>query len=60
LDKQVTALTTNIVANWSYSTGKKEDGSDWDRQDQELVAKLTTIQNFVQQYSSSRKKKQAP
>jgi hypothetical protein len=60
LDKQVVALTTNIVSNWCYHTGKKEDSSDWDMQNKELVAKLKIIQNFAQQFSSSRKKKQAP
>lgn len=60
LDKQVTALTTNIVANWCYHTGKKENGSDWDGEDREFVAKLMIIQDFVQNYSSSRKKKQPP
>ena len=39
---------------------KKEDGSDWDMHDKEFASKLIHIPKFVQQYSSSRRKKQAP
>ncbi|MBE3102757.1 MAG: protein kinase, partial [Bacilli bacterium] len=60
LDKQVVALTTNIVASWCYYTQKKEDESDWTTEDKVLVAKLRMVQGWVQKFSSSRNKKRAP
>jgi len=60
LDKQVTALTTNIKAVWTYHTKKKPDGSDWSLDDHEFVSKIHMVQDWCQRWSSSRGKKIAP
>ena len=43
LDRQVTALTTNIVAIWNYHTNKKADALDLTDKERDMVAKLKEI-----------------
>ena len=43
LDSQVTTLTTNIVAKWTYYTDKKEDASDLTNKERDMVVKLREI-----------------
>ena len=57
LDRQVITLTTNIVANWTYHTGKKADAPDLTDKERDTVAKLKEIQIWVQSFSHLRRKK---
>src|SRR5579875_1612681 len=51
LEKLVNSLTTNVVAQWMYSTGKKHNDPNLSDTEKEMVAKLTEIQNWSQTFS---------
>ena len=52
LGKLVVSLTTNVVAQWMYSTGKKQNDPNLSDTDKEMVAKLGEVQNWSQTYSN--------
>ena len=57
LDRQITTLTTNIVANWSYHNGKKADTPHLTDKEKDMVAKLKEIQVWAQSFSHLRRRR---